>query len=361
MGCGASQKRVARVTHPAARTLAQGSQVATTHMTYASDNQIKGKVARPLVISCEMSDHSAEVTGPPKEKQGEPQVVSPRSASSFNVICWCRDLSILSQITQDPIIEYTPDDSTQTIVFNRFSALSPLTSDLRITAIVYLISDAADLVLAREVAKNFERVWNHFVVGPEGLQMQPGTDILPLTERDNLMKAIHEAYLDLITVVDSFLVSSKAATFQSLSLSVYSAVTELLDIAGGRDSNYCIAPLRQHWRRCRFALWSLKSFFRSLPARILSLSSLSALQSSPSSGELKVKIGSLESEIRSKVHFRLATSDFPEPPSAEFTTCWVSIGLRPRQGVDPSLLSLLADKTKEALKQQEDFFGSRIG
>lgn len=357
MGCGANQKRLEKVTHPATRTL----QVATTHMTYASDNQIKGKVARPLVVSCDMSDQSVEVTGPPKEKQGEQQVVSPRSASSFNVICWCKDLSILSQIEQDPTLEYTPNDSTQTMLFNRYSALSPLTSDLRITAVVYLVSDAADLELVGEVAKNLERVWNHFVVGPEGLRTAPGLDLVALTERDNLMQAIHEAYLDLITVVDGFLVSSKAATLQSLSLSVRSAVTELLDIAGGRDSSYNVAPLRKHWRRCRFALWSIKRYFRSLPARILRLSSLSTLQPRPSHGELQVKIGTVESAIRSKVHFCLSTSNLPEPPTADFTTCWVSVGLRPRQGVDPSLLSLLADRTKEALKQQADFFGSRIG
>lgn len=359
MGCGAGQRKTERVTHPAARTLAQGSQAGTTHMTCASDNQIKGKVPRPLVISCDMSDKSVEITGPPREKQGESQVISPRSAASFNVICWCRDQAILAQINQDPTLEYTPEDSTQTLVFNRFSALSPLTSDLRITAIVYLISEASDLEVVGEVAKNFDRVWNHFIVGPVGLKVQ-GMDMPALTEKDNLMKAIHEAYLDLITVVDGFLVSAKEATIQSLSLSVHNALTELLDIAGGRDTSYTIGPLRKHWRHCRYALWSIKRFFRSLPSRILSLSSLSTLLS-PSNGELKVQIGALSSEIRSKVRFCLSTSDLPVPPSAEFTTCWLSIGLRPRQGVDPSLLSLLADKTKEALKPQEDFFGSQIG
>lgn len=113
MGCGASQRKTERVTHPAARTLAQGSQAATTHMTYASDNQIKGKVARPLVISCDTSDKSVEITSPPREKQGESQVISPRSDASFNVICWCKYQAILAQINQDPTLEYTPEDSSR--------------------------------------------------------------------------------------------------------------------------------------------------------------------------------------------------------------------------------------------------------
>lgn len=301
-----------------------------------------------------------DMTGPPRDKPD--QVVSPRSAGSFNVVCWCQDQGILAQIAQDPRLEYTPEDSTQTIVFNRYSALSPLPSDLRITAVVYLICDPTDLQIVQEVAKNFDQVWNHFVVGPDSLQIPTALAMPLITERDNLMKAIHEAYLDLITVIDGFLVSTKAATVQSISLSVRSAVAELLDIAGGHNSVHSLTGLRQHWRRCRAVLWSHKRLVHSLPTRLFRAVLSHSVCKAPTNGELKLQIGSLETtDIQSKFHLSLSTTSTPYAPGPEFKTCWASLALRPRQGVDPSMISLLVDKAREAIQPRADYYGTKIG
>ena len=262
MGCGANKG--VKVSHPSAKN----TRTATTHQTHVSDTKLESKVpkelSQPLVLE-EKSDVSVDITAAPKEgrvggiKVVEPHsapVGSPRSASVFNVVCWCRDESTLRRIADEPTHEFTPEESGQTIVFNRLIALAHSEAEQpRISAIVYLVSDAADFEEVKAVSQRYETVWNHFVVAPEEVEV-PSNLLMPhVTPADKIEKVIHDAYLDLITVIDGFLVSSKSATMLSISFSVHSDVSELLDIAGGLDTHERLRPLREHWRKGRVTLW----------------------------------------------------------------------------------------------------------
>lgn len=392
MGCGASRKLLEKVAAPSARA-ANHSSTVTTHQ---SDINLKNKVPEGLVPRRE--DPSGSLSGRsqfPKSSQSQSNfsetldvkaVLSPRSSGTFNVICWCEDAATLKQLARDPLLEYIPDGSDQVIVFNRLSALSTPSADRpkRLTAVVYLASSEEDLPTVREFYRDNRNIWNHIIVAGEDFLMPRDLPILCLRPDHNLPREIHNAYLDLITVVDAFLVTTKSSTFQSISMSVHSEVNELLDIAGGADVHPRLPALREFWMKGRLALWRAKEKFSKLLTRIgsqadcllIKVQSCLASTIPPTHGHIKLSFS--EHAPRDQIHlsFQLGfgenmlklTNETAAIVKTKDCECWLALALEPKPEsvtiIENSQLSQLAKRTLDSIVAHEpklkDLFGYDI-
>ena len=392
MGCGMSRKHLEKVAAPTAR----GANHSSTVTTHQSDLNLKGKVPETIASKRPGEDFQsvANLSGRTNfQKSSQSQsnisetldvkaVLSPRSSGTFNVICWCSDAGMLKQLAREPLLEYVPEGSEQVIIFNRLSALSSPGVELpkRITAVVYLLSTEEDIPLVREFYRDHENIWNHIIVAGEGFIL-PRDLVMPcLKPEHNLPKEIHNSYLDLITVIDAFLVTTKSSTFQSISMSVNSEVNELLDVAGGADLHPRLPALREFWAKGRLALWKAKEKFANLMGRAGSQATavLSKLhqcirnQVEESRGRARFTFGDLGKEQAAiSAHLGMGEAmdrmvrDTAVVVKYQACDCWLALTLVPKPEsvaiIENSQLSEVAKKTLESIVSHDpklkDLFG----
>ena len=392
MGCGASRKHLDKVAAPSAR----GANHSSTVTTHQSDINLRNKV--PEALQPKRDEAAANLSGR-NQFQKSPQsqsnfsetldvkaVLSPRSSGTFNVICWCNDAPTLKQLARDPLLEYIPEGSDQVIVFNRISALSSSGFEFpkRMTAVVYLVSNEEDLPEVREFHKDHRHIWNHIMLAGEDFLMPRDLPILCLRPEHNLPREIHNAYLDLITVIDAFLVTTKSSTFQSISMSVHSEVNELLDIAGGADIHPRLPALREFWTKGRLALWRAKDKFTRLLGSIGSqadklltqIQHCMATSIPPTQGHIKLTFseGVMRDHNFVSCHLGLGeimqklTRDTAGIVKTKDCECWMALALEPKPEsvtiIENSQLSQLAKRTLDTIVGHEpklkDLFGYDI-
>ena len=389
MGCGAICKSQEKVVAPSAR----GANHSSTVTTHQSDINLKNKV--PERLQPRREDPSGSLSGHSQIPQSQSNfsetldvkaVLSPRSSGTFNVICWCDDAATLKQLARDPLLEYVPEGSDQVIVFNRLSALSSPGAELpkRITAVVYLVNSEEDLPMVREFYKDHRRIWNHIVVAGEDFLMPRDLPLLCLRPEHNLPREIHNAYLDLITVIDAFLVTTKSATFQSISMSVHSEVNELLDIAGGTDMHQRLPALREFWTKGRLALWRAKEKLSKLLSRLgpqankllIKVQRCLATSIPPTHGRIKLSFSDCTVRDQCSLSFRLGFGETMQKLTSETAAivktkdceCWLALALVPKPEsvttIENSQLSQLAKRTMDSIVAHEpklkDLFGYDI-
>lgn len=293
---------------------------------------------------------------------------------TVDVLCWCSDPNTLQALEREPSVEYIYAKTSQTVVFNRVSTLSPASVSVPGVAVVYLVTEQSDIPLVRKTYAAFHHIWSHFIVADcEGLEVPQDLRIPVLKHDHDLHKEIYICYMDQLAVIEAYL-SRDLSQSKKLGASQF-----LRQMAANLSLD--LISLREFWTDNRMRLWTMKEALVGQISRATQLTSslLNALTTCMRSavqateGNLHFSFGDTAQVYQSLASLHIGTNATMEHialPTASLLKylekdCWVSISLipNPESGsiIDNLLLSQLAKATYDNMIHQDptlaDLFG----